>query len=143
GFVLTIQSNQTDHKYIELLRQASLYIARHMIDYIKYVNRAPEPEMIEAIRVDGPRNYEPDYSMNHRKDIHIHLAVRIKHNSKVQLDCDKMVPVVANMMGLHNVYINAQYRTPAEIENNLLPYIDRHLESNERILKDGRSPPSK
>lgn len=126
GFEITFNTNQTDHKYIEPVKELMKEFVRNdLTRYIKYQEREPEPEKIESIKIHLPPECEPDYTQGKDKKIHIHFIMEIHHDSKIHIETRKMARDFAKKLNLPSVYVNAKFIPESDIER-VMEYNSRH-----------------
>ena len=108
NFLLTINTNQQykeDDKNldndIEIFDHTINNLLSNINDYIKL----PENDKWDNNKI---KDVNIDYTVEKglkKNEIHVHIMLKIKHFTKIQLDYDKIKNKICHELGLNNVYM--------------------------------------
>ena len=129
NFLLTINTNQQYKEGDEglendtaMLEETIQKVLNNINDYVKL------PECIEW-NDDTIQDVDIDYVVEKglkKGQIHCHILFKIKHNTKVLLDYEKIKKTVCDDLGLNNVYmLNKLVRNSGN--TNILEYLNKYV----------------
>ena len=117
-FLITVNTNNTDQKYIAILKDAWMQIADNLGDYIKHRDPDPEKKYGRWGKYDVDQKRNGLISSTEMKSgvqiapkklfIHLHSAIRMVHQSNIQIDTKALKAEMDRLTGLPGVYINVR-----------------------------------
>jgi len=129
-----LKNEEEKEKFEEEAISAVQVLDDRMNDFIKFMNKKekPVPEKIKAIKFYHKKEYQ---EFNKSKQFHIHTYLQIEHETKIQLNYDKIKRAVKNAFRASPLY--QQYMMPTGGgENGNLPDVMVHVQ---RATETGRA----
>eukprot|EP01133_Synstelium_polycarpum_P012782 gene12782-14997_t len=120
-FLITINTNQKDEKYVPLLRNAYQHFYDNIQDYLKFVGGIDKRTAMKQVH-----SYEGDCGIEiggKQKRVHLHSLVIFEHNTKLQLDQTKIRSYFCDALELKSIHLDIKYIRD-EIRSKSLKWID-------------------
>jgi hypothetical protein len=129
NYLLTINTNcqyKDGDKHldddIEIFNESINDLLNHIDSYV----RLPETDKWND---DFIKNCDIDYTIERgtiKNQLHIHIMIKIRHNTKIQLDYEKIKNKICSDLGLKNVYMYNRLLKPSQSEN-IIDYINKYV----------------
>ena len=132
NFLLTINTNQRYgdddedlENDIEVFDETIKEILNNIPQYVNLPKNTPFDE-------EHIKNVDIDYTIEKgtkNNQLHIHIMLKFRHKTKIQLNYQKIKTKITKDLGLHNIYLNNRLFRNSGSEN-ILGYLNKYTNIN-------------
>eukprot|EP01133_Synstelium_polycarpum_P004976 gene4976-5787_t len=135
-FLITINTNQKDEKYIPLLRDSYQHFYDNIQDYLKFEGGIDKRTAMKQVH-----SYEGDCGIEiggKQKRVHLHALVIFEHNTKLQLDQTKIRSYFCDALDLKSIHLDIKIcifywievqKEAMVLQKKSLKWIDEHYDT--------------